>query len=54
MHGGEDGTGLGLSIVKHVALTHQGRVDVWSKPGSGSTFTIVLPKATDGEYDQVA
>lgn len=54
VHGGEDGTGLGLSIVKHVALTHQGRVDVWSKPGSGSTFTIVLPKATDGEYDQVA
>lgn len=62
VHGGEDGTGLGLSIVKHVALTHQGRVDVWSKPGSGSTFTIVLPKATDavsgaasnGHYDQVA
>lgn len=53
-HGGEDGTGLGLSIVKHVALTHQGRVDVWSRPGSGSTFTIVLPKAADGEYDQVA
>lgn len=51
VHGGEDGTGLGLSIVKHVALTHQGRVDVWSKPGSGSTFTIVLPKATDGECD---
>jgi len=37
------GTGLGLSIVKHIALRHDGAVDVWSKVGVGSTFTLKLP-----------
>ncbi|MBA1275004.1 phosphate regulon sensor histidine kinase PhoR [Stutzerimonas azotifigens] len=33
------GTGLGLAIVKHVLLRHQGRLDINSTPGKGSTFT---------------
>lgn len=37
------GTGLGLSIVKHIAAVHGGTVNVWSKLGQGSTFTIRLP-----------
>jgi two-component system, OmpR family, sensor histidine kinase SenX3 len=37
------GTGLGLSIVRHVASNHQGRVEVASREGEGSTFTLVLP-----------
>jgi two-component system sensor histidine kinase SenX3 len=37
------GTGLGLSIVRHVASNHQGRVEVASREGDGSTFTLVLP-----------
>ena len=37
------GTGLGLSIVKHVALNHGGDVKVWSQPGVGSSFSILLP-----------
>lgn len=38
------GTGLGLSIVKHATQRHGGEVRVWSRPGRGSTFTIVLPR----------
>jgi two-component system sensor histidine kinase SenX3 len=37
------GTGLGLSIVKLVTEAHGGTVSVWSKVGSGSTFTLRLP-----------
>jgi len=37
------GTGIGLAMVKHIVEAHGGRVTVDSEPGSGSTFTIVLP-----------
>ncbi|MFD4368653.1 sensor histidine kinase [Rhodococcus sp. NPDC058521] len=37
------GTGLGLAIVKHVAANHNGSIDLWSKPGTGSTFTLRIP-----------
>ena len=37
------GTGLGLAIVKHVAANHKGTVKLWSRLGTGSTFTIELP-----------
>ena len=37
------GTGLGLAIVKHVVQNHNGVVKLWSKPGTGSTFTLELP-----------
>jgi two-component system, OmpR family, sensor histidine kinase SenX3 len=41
------GTGLGLSIVRHVANNHQGWVDVESREGEGSTFSLVLPLHID-------
>jgi signal transduction histidine kinase len=40
-----DGTGLGLSFARQVIERHGGNIWVESKPGQGSTFCLVLPKA---------
>ena len=37
------GSGLGLTLVKHITEAHGGRVDVESRPGEGTTFSIILP-----------
>ncbi|MDZ7722381.1 MAG: HAMP domain-containing sensor histidine kinase [candidate division KSB1 bacterium] len=37
------GSGLGLSLVKHIMQVHQGEVKLKSKPGEGSTFSLVFP-----------
>lgn len=38
------GTGLGLSIVKHILSYYNGTIEVNSKPGSGSEFTVRIPE----------
>ncbi len=40
---GERGTGLGLNITRELITAHGGRLDVESKEGQGTTFTIHLP-----------
>jgi heavy metal sensor kinase len=37
-------TGLGLAICKAIVDAHSGAIDVSSKPGAGSTFTVSLPQ----------
>ena len=46
------GTGLGLSLVKHTCQAHGGSVDVWSKLGQGSTFTLRLPTLDADHYNE--
>jgi len=36
------GTGIGLAMVDYIIRAHKGRVQVDSRPGQGSTFTILL------------
>jgi signal transduction histidine kinase len=37
------GNGLGLSLVRRIVVAHGGRVNVTTRSGSGSSFTITLP-----------
>ena len=37
------GTGLGLAIVHRIVTDYGGRIDVQSRPGEGTTFTVRFP-----------
>ena len=41
------GTGIGLALVKELVKLHRGNIDVLSKPGKGSKFTVHLPYETE-------
>jgi two-component system phosphate regulon sensor histidine kinase PhoR len=50
------GTGLGLAIVKHIVNRHGGRLQIESRQGEGSSFTVLMPPAAaeNGQKDQSA
>jgi len=39
-----EGAGIGLSIAKSIAEAHGGTIELFSAPGEGSRFTLVLPE----------
>jgi signal transduction histidine kinase len=39
----DGGAGLGLSIVEAIVKAHNGRVEVFSRPGQGAVFTLAVP-----------
>jgi two-component system, sporulation sensor kinase E len=43
----DHGTGIGLSMVYRIIQMHDGEVEVQSTPGRGTTFRILLPKASE-------
>jgi signal transduction histidine kinase len=44
------GTGIGLAMAREIVRAHDGEITVESRPGDGSTFSVVLPhRNTSGE-----
>ena len=42
----DHGTGIGLSMVYRIIQMHDGEVEVQSTPGRGTTFRVLLPRAS--------
>jgi two-component system sensor histidine kinase PilS (NtrC family) len=42
----DGGTGLGMAIVRRIVEDHGGAIDVESRPGEGTTVTILLPRVS--------
>ncbi|MCV6591596.1 MAG: ATP-binding protein [Silicimonas sp.] len=48
------GSGIGLAVCQRIVTNHDGRLELDSEEGAGSTFTIVLPNQADSETGAVA
>jgi two-component system sensor histidine kinase MtrB len=40
----KDGTGLGMAIALEDAALHNGKLELWSEPGKGTSFRLTLPR----------
>lgn len=48
-----EGTGLGMAVVHGIVVSHEGRADVFSAEGQGTTFEIRFPQAViEGLWDE--
>lgn len=37
-----------MSIAREDAVLHDGRLEVWGKPGEGASFRLLLPRTSEG------
>ena len=49
---GKAGTGMGLAVSFGIIRRHNGSIEVESEPGSGTTFLIALPKASNTQTQE--
>ena len=47
-----EGTGMGLAVAHGIVRDHQGAITVRSRPGMGTTFTILLPELKGGKEQE--
>ncbi len=49
-----EGTGMGLAVVQGILKSHGGAISVYSEPGQGTSFHIILPKLEGSSVAMVA
>lgn len=48
-----EGTGIGLAVAKGIVDAHHGKIEVYSVPGKGSKFTVILPDSIFNVMEEI-